>query len=53
MTGPLYTLGRACARWRFVVLDRVLPRLSIEGEEYFARKDAREPEADIKAPAPA
>ena len=20
MTGPLYKLGRACARWRFVVL---------------------------------
>jgi putative drug exporter of the RND superfamily len=36
-------------RW----LDRILPHISIEGEEYFARKDAREPEAEAKAPAPA
>ena len=49
----LITVAGRATIWLPRWLDRVLPHVSIEGEEYFARKDAREPEADAKAPAPA
>jgi putative drug exporter of the RND superfamily len=49
----LITVAGRATIWLPRWLDRALPNLSIEGEEYFARKDAREPEAEAKAPAPA
>jgi uncharacterized membrane protein YdfJ with MMPL/SSD domain len=75
LTGPLYHLGRLCARHHWPVialwlvaaialvgvsraavmvllgrrawslprlLDRLIPRFSIEGEDYFAARDAAE-----------
>ena len=40
MTGPLYAIGRFCSWWLPGWLDRVVPHISIEGEEYFAKRDA-------------
>ena len=44
MTGPLYAIGRFCSRRHYPVIavwvDRIIPHVSIEGEEYFAKKDA-------------
>ena len=40
MTGPLYAIGRFCSRWLPGWLDRLVPHISIEGEEYFAKRDA-------------
>jgi hypothetical protein len=45
MTGPLYALGPP---W----LDRHLPQISIEGKEYFAKRDADAPPPGPE-PAPA
>jgi hypothetical protein len=42
MAAPLYWLGRRCIRFRWAVLgrlDRALPHISIEGDEYFAQRD--------------
>jgi RND superfamily putative drug exporter len=46
----MVSLGKAnwyLPRW----LGRILPRVSIEGEEYFKARDQIPPEAQLKAPA--
>jgi RND superfamily putative drug exporter len=47
------TLFGKAAWWLPGPLERHLPHISVEGEEYFVRKDAREAVAEAKAPAPA
>jgi putative drug exporter of the RND superfamily len=47
------TLFGKAAWWLPGPLERLLPHISVEGEEYFARKDAREAETEAEAPAPA
>jgi putative drug exporter of the RND superfamily len=47
------TLFGKAAWWLPGPLERPLPHISVEGEEYFARKDAREAETEAEAPAPA
>ena len=37
MTGPLYAIGRFCSRHHYPVI--AVPHISIEGEEYFAKRD--------------
>ena len=38
MTAPLYAIGRFRSRHHW--LDRIVPHVSIEGEDYFAKRDA-------------
>jgi RND superfamily putative drug exporter len=47
----LVLLGRR-AWWLPRWLDRVIPRISIEGEEFFAARDAAQGAGVVPAPAP-
>ncbi len=47
------TLFGKAAWWLPGPLERHMPHISVEGEEYFARRDAPKGEAEAKAPAPA
>jgi hypothetical protein len=37
MTGPLYHVGRFSPRW----VGRALPKISVEGSEYLASREAK------------
>jgi putative drug exporter of the RND superfamily len=49
----IMTLFGKAAWWLPGPLERHMPHISVEGEEYFARRDAPAAEAEVKTPAPA